>query len=125
MITRIPHPVVTRWFRGSFTMASKQITKRLIDGLKPRASEYFVWDGSLAGYGVRVQTTGAMSYVVKYRAGSGRAAPTRRLTLAKIGTLTPDEARTLARKTLGSVLPTVPIPPPSGPLTSAHPPLRR
>ena len=85
------------------TMPNKQITKRVIDSLKPRSGEYFVWDGSLAGYGVRVQTTGAMSYVVKYRAGSGRAAPTRRLTLAKIGTLTPDEARTLAKKTLGSV----------------------
>jgi integrase len=84
-------------------MPSTQITKRLVDSLKPRGREYFVWDGSLAGYGVRVQSTGAMSYVVKYRAGSGRAAPTRRLTLAKVGTLTPDEARTLAKKTLGSV----------------------
>jgi len=84
-------------------MASTQITKRFIDRLKPRGGEYFVWDGSLAGYGVRVQTTGAMSYVVKYRAGSGRAAPTRRLTLAKVGTITPEEARTLAKKTLGSV----------------------
>lgn len=84
-------------------MAGKQITKRLIDSLKPRSGEYFVWDGSLAGYGVRVQTTGAMAYVIKYRAGSGRAAPTRRLTLAKVGTITPDEARTLAKKTLGSV----------------------
>jgi integrase len=84
-------------------MASGQITKRLIDGLKPKNSEYFVWDTSLAGFGVRIQVTGARSYVVKYRAGSGRGAPTRRLTLAKVGTLTPDEARTLAKKTLGSV----------------------
>jgi integrase len=84
-------------------MASTQITKRLIDSLKPREGEYFVWDSALAGYGVRIQTTGAMSFVVKYRAGSGRAAPTRRLTLAKVGTITPDEARTLAKKTLGSV----------------------
>jgi integrase len=82
---------------------SAQITKRLIDGLKPAKGEYFVWDSSLAGFGVRVQATGARSYVVKYRAGSGRGAPTRRLTLAKVGTLTPDEARTLAKKTLGSV----------------------
>jgi integrase len=84
-------------------VATSQITKRLVDSLKPRQGEYFVWDGSLSGFGVRVQSTGAMSYVVKYRAGSGRSAPTRRLTLAKAGTITPDEARTLAKKTLGSV----------------------
>jgi hypothetical protein len=52
-------PVITnRWLRGGSvvpeTMANSQITKRLIDSLKPRASEYFVWDRSLAGYGVRV-----------------------------------------------------------------------
>src|SRR5271154_912601 len=84
-------------------MANSQITKRLIDRLKPRESEYFVWDEALVGFGVRVQKTGAMSYIVKYRAGSGRSAPTRRLTLGRVGTLTPDEARTLARRTLGSV----------------------
>jgi integrase len=84
-------------------VATSPITKRLIDGLKPRESEYFVWDSSLSGFGLRVQATGAKSYVVKYRAGSGRGAPTRRLTLAKAGTITPDEARTLAKKTLGSV----------------------
>src|SRR5438105_13021344 len=84
-------------------MAKSQITKRLIDGLEPRQREYFVWDSSLAGFGVRVQTTGAMSYVVKYRAGSGRSAPTRRITLARTGTITPEEARALAKKTLGSV----------------------
>ena len=84
-------------------MANAQITKRLLDTLRPAASEHFVWDGQVAGFGVRVQTSGAMSYVVKYRAGSGRSAPTRRLTLGKVGTLTPDEARTLAKKMLGSV----------------------
>ena len=84
-------------------MPASQITKRLIDSLKPRPNEYFVWDGSLSGFGLRVQSTGAMSYVVKYRAGSGRSAPTRRLTLAKAGTITPDEARKLAKKTLGAV----------------------
>jgi integrase len=79
------------------------ITKRLIDSLKPRAREYFVWDASLPGYGVRVQPTGAKSLVLKYRAGSGRTAPTRRITLVKEGTVTPDEGRTLAKKMLGSI----------------------
>jgi uncharacterized RDD family membrane protein YckC len=41
--------------------------------------------------------------VVKYRAGSGRAAPTRRMTLGSTNKMTPDQARTLAKKTLGAV----------------------
>jgi integrase len=84
-------------------MHSKQITKRLVDRLRPLDAEYFAWDGKLAGFGLRVQPTGAKTYVVKYRAGSGRGAPTRRVTLGRVGTLTPDEARALARKALGAV----------------------
>jgi integrase len=80
-----------------------QITKRSVDALIPAAAEYFVWDKKLAGFGVRVQITGARSYVVKYRAGSGRSTPTRRVTLGALGKLTPDEARKLAKATLGSV----------------------
>jgi integrase len=84
-------------------MRGRRITKRVVDSLKPASGDYFVWDKSLIGFGVRVQRTGVKSYVVKYRAGSGRDAPTRRVTLGRVGTLTPDEARTLARKTLGAV----------------------
>jgi hypothetical protein len=84
-------------------MRGKLITKRLVDVLKAAESEYFVWDRDLKGFGVRVQRTGERSYVVKYRAGNGRGAPTRRVTLGPVGTLTPDEARRLARTTLGSV----------------------
>jgi hypothetical protein len=80
-----------------------QITKRSVDALKPATTEYFLWDEKLAGFGVRVQTTGARSYVVKYRAGSGRSTPTRRVTLGAVGKLTPDEARKLAKTTLGAV----------------------
>jgi len=80
-----------------------QITKRSVDALKPAVTEYFLWDKKLPGFGVRVQTTGARSYVVKYRAGSGRSTPTRRVTLGALGKLTPDEARKLAKATLGSV----------------------
>ena len=35
--------------------------------------------------------------------GAGRKAPTRKLTLGAVGKLTPDEARTLARKAVGSI----------------------
>lgn len=84
-------------------MKGKAITKRHVDGLKPAAAEYFSWDRDLKGFGVRVQPTGDKSYVAKYRAGSGRKAPTRRVTLGPVGKLTPDEARKLAKLTLGSV----------------------
>jgi integrase len=94
---------VVPWFLSGGIVVTGQITKRLIDGLPPRENEYFVWDAALAGFGVRVQTTGAKSYVVKYRAGTGRGAPTRRVTLSRVGKITPDEARSLAKKTLGSV----------------------
>ncbi len=84
-------------------MGDRRITKRLVDNLNPTEADYFVWDDTLIGFGVRVQPTGAKSYVAKYRAGSGRGAPTRRVTLGRVGTLTPDEGRTLARKTLAAV----------------------
>jgi integrase len=84
-------------------MRDRRITKRLVESLKPVSQDSFVWDDTLSGFGLRLQPTGAKSYIVKYRAGSGRGAPTRRVTLGRIGTLTPDEARALARKILGAV----------------------
>jgi len=84
-------------------MRGKPITKRRVDALKKADREYFVWDSDLKGFGLRVQPTGEKSYVVKYRAGSGRNVPTRRLTLGQTRKLTPHEARRLAKLTLGSV----------------------
>lgn len=84
-------------------MNGRRITKRLVDSLKATGSEYFAWDSKLPGFGLRVQPTGVMSYVAKYRAGSGRGAPTRRMTLGRVGTITPDEAEKLAKRVLGAV----------------------
>ena len=56
--------------QGQSGMKGKRITKRLIDSLNPTGREFFVWDSKLPGFGVRVQRSGVMSYVTKYRAGS-------------------------------------------------------
>src|SRR3954469_16852043 len=93
---------------GSFVVPTENvlrglIRKRLVDTVRTGDTDLFVWDEKLPGFGLRVQTSGSKAYVAKYRAGSGRSAPTRRLTLGPVGRLTPDEARRLAKKVLGSV----------------------
>jgi integrase len=84
-------------------MADQRITKRVVDGLKPRAKEFTVWDGKMPGFGVRVRPTGAMSYIIVYRAGSGRGAPVRRYTIAGVGKIAPEKARRRAQTLLGAV----------------------
>jgi integrase len=75
------------------------IIKRTVDSLKPRDTDYFIWDDDLAGFGARVMRSGKKSYVVQYRSG-GR---TRRNTFSRVGTMTPDEARKHARELLVAV----------------------
>ncbi len=82
----------------------QRITKRSVDAAKPDRTEYFLWDGELIGFGLRVWPSGVKSYVVKYRSGSGRRAQVRRITLGKHGKLTPDTAREAARTILADVV---------------------
>jgi integrase len=84
-------------------MARQRITKRIVDSLKVEPSEYAVWDAQLPGFGVRVRPTGAMSYIVVYRAGPGRGAPVRRFTIASVGKTTAENARQRAQAILGAV----------------------
>ena len=80
-----------------------RITKRLVDGLKPIGTDYYAFDTDTIGFAVRVRATGGMSYIVQYKAGSGRGAQARRVTLGGVGKMTPEQARAAARKVLGSV----------------------
>jgi integrase len=84
-------------------LASQRITKRVVDSLKVHTREYAIWDAQLPGFGVRVRPTGGKSFVVVYRAGSGRGAPVRRYTIAGVGKIAPESARTRAKAILGQV----------------------
>ena len=84
-------------------MATKTLTKRAVDALKPQKERYEVRDAELPGFLVRVAPDGAKTFSVLYRAGRGRAAQRRRLTLGRYGALTVDGARSLARRSLASV----------------------
>ena len=75
------------------------LTKRFCDTAP--AGRYY--DDRLAGFGLYVGKSGARSFFVEYRAGRGRGAPKRRLTLGRHGHLTPEQARTMAREHLGRI----------------------
>lgn len=76
-----------------------KLTKRSVEGLEPRNTDYLVFDSELPGFGVRVMPSGRKSYLVQYRSG-GR---TRRLALGWHGALTAEEARKEAMSRLGEV----------------------
>lgn len=84
-------------------MSGQTITKTLVDGLERQGCEYTVWDAKLPGFGVRVRPTGAKSFIIVYRAGTGRTAPVRRYTVAAVGKLAPEAARTQAKILLGNI----------------------
>lgn len=76
-----------------------KLNKTKIDKLTPQEKDYFVWDDSLPGFGLRVWPSGRKTYVVQYRS----AGKTRRLKLGNHGPLTVEQARKEARATLGEV----------------------
>ena len=59
----------------------------------------------IKGFGVRVRAGGAKTYILHYRAGKGRAAPLRKVTIGKHGSpWTPETARVEAKRLLGQVV---------------------
>ncbi len=76
-----------------------KLTKRVVDALPLKSSDYFEWDSELRGFGVRVSPKGAKTFMIQYRAG-GR---TRRVKICRYGTLAVDEARDRAKTLLGNV----------------------
>jgi integrase len=82
-------------------MPNGRITKRSVDALLcPQGKDREVlWDDDLAGFGVVAFPSGTKSYVVQYR----KNGLSRRANLGKHGRLTPEEARSEAKKLLGAV----------------------
>jgi integrase len=91
-------------------MPTIKLTKRAVDDAEPergaegqiRTTIYF--DRDVKGFGLLVTQHGSKSFVVKYRAGSGRSAPTRRVTIGRYGSpWTVEQARSEAKRILGEV----------------------
>jgi integrase len=82
-----------------------KITKRAVDKLEPDDdAEAVLWDTELKGFGIRARSGGSKSYILHYRAGAGRVAPLRKITIGKHGSpWTPESARAEAKRLLGDV----------------------
>jgi hypothetical protein len=58
-----------------------KLTKRVVDAAEVRASDYYVWDSELRGFGLRIRASGRRTYVLQYRTHAGRE---RRLLLGAV-----------------------------------------
>jgi integrase len=80
-----------------------KLTQRFVSSILPGELRRDIWDSDLSGFGLRVEKSGSMSFVIRYRAnGGGRTAPRRFMTIGRYGTLTVEEARRQAKIILGS-----------------------
>jgi integrase len=70
------------------------LTKRAVDAMKPRSDRYFVWCGSLPGFGIRVYPSGRKVFVAQVRVGRRQ----RRITIGTYGAFTVELARHRAKE---------------------------
>ena len=85
-------------------MPVTKLSKRVVDALKGGDRRVIYYDTELKGFGLSVSPNGVKSWCVEYRPGAGgRRASKRRMVLGSAGTLTPDQARSAARKILSAV----------------------
>lgn len=76
----------------------KKLTKALIDELKPKTKDYFIWDTELRNFGIKITPKGRKTYVTHFRiAGVGN---TKRMTLGVHGEIFVQQARKLAADVL-------------------------
>jgi integrase len=76
-----------------------KLTKRTVEAAEVRASEYFLWDDEVPGFGLRVLPSGRKGFVVQYRAGRRP----RRISLGPSSVLTCEQARTRAITIIAAV----------------------
>ncbi len=82
---------------------SEKLTKRVIDGLKPRERDYVVWDSKIKGFGARVWPSGGIVYDLLYMLGGGRTGTQRNFRIGAHGNITADDARKIAKKASAAV----------------------
>ncbi len=77
-----------------------KISTILIKTLKYNGGTQRIWDDTLKGFGIRVQQN-SMSFMICYRNQYGQK---KYYTIGKVGVLTADEARRIAREKLAGIV---------------------
>jgi len=76
-----------------------RLTKRTIEAAEVRDKDYFVFDDELSGFGLRILPSGRKILILQYRVGTR----TRRLTLGYYPSITAEQARDKAFKSLAAI----------------------
>ena len=76
-------------------------TLPVIEALEPAAKPWIAWDDKVTGFGVRVQPSGAKSFIVNFRVRKG--GPLKRMVIALVGEMLPGQARQRARAVIERV----------------------
>ena len=79
--------------------SDRKLTKRTIDALAVTGKDAVFWDRDLAGFGVRVYSTGRKVFVVQTRGPQGP----KRVTLGRYGQLLADDARKQAAEAIDRI----------------------
>lgn len=77
-----------------------KLSKGTLNDLVAVSKDIVAWDDGLPGFGVRVKPNGTKTFLIQYRNRFGRM---RRLSIAKLGELTLDQARKEARRLKGRI----------------------
>lgn len=72
-----------------------KLTKTLIDSTLKARADVWLWDSEVPGFGVRIQPSDRRTYVARYRNKAGRQ---RKLTIARVCDMPPQQARDMARQ---------------------------
>lgn len=80
------------------------LTEKTITDAEKGERERVIWDGDISGFGLRVQPSGAKSFVLMYRTAGGRRGRVRKVTIGKLGSpWTLEKARREAKRLLAVV----------------------
>lgn len=79
-----------------------KLTKRVVESTKHSATDSFIWDSELKGFGLKITPRDRRVFIAQYWAPNLSRAR-RRITIGTFGTLTVEQARAVAQRVLGRV----------------------